>query len=317
MNPAPIIAPVATDLLKAELVQEHFLRDTNHSGNKLYIVDNQCAPNVLREIGRLREIAFRAGGGGTGKEADLDAYDLDAAFGYKQLVLWDPEEECIVGGYRFVPCDEVLYDRFGQPLMPSSHLFHFTKHFLNGDFLHTIELSRSFIRPEYQSTEMGSKSLYALDNLMDGLGTLISLYKGRMEYFFGKMTIYPSFPEKALQMLLYFLRKHFGSWMTDINNRTGRLVVPKNPIKISFSKEWGKLFTENNFRDDYVILKREIRKLGANIPPLVNTYMNLSPTMKSFGAGINDEFGDVIEAGILIKFDEIHHEKLLRHLLRH
>lgn len=317
MNQAPIIEPVAVDLLKAELTQEHFLRDTNHSGNKLYIVDNQCAPNVLREIGRLREIAFRAGGGGTGKEADLDAFDMDAAFGYKQLVLWDPEEECVVGGYRFVPCDEVLYDRFGQPLMPSSHLFHFTKHFLSGDFLRTIELSRSFIRPEYQSTELGSKSLYALDNLMDGLGTLITLYKGRMEFFFGKMTIYPSFPEKALQMLMYFLRKHFGSWTTDINNRTGRLVVPKNPIKIPFSKEWGIIFTEENFRDDYVILKREIRKLGANIPPLVNTYMNLSPTMKSFGAGINDEFGDVIEAGILIKFDEIHHHKLLRHLLRH
>lgn len=317
MNQVPIIEPVKTALLKAELTEEHFLRETNHSGNKLYVVDNQCAPNVLREIGRLREIAFRAGGGGTGKEADLDAFDLDAAFCYKQLVLWDPEEECIVGGYRFVPCDEVLYDRFGQPLMPSSHLFHFTKHFLGGDFLHTIELSRSFIRPEYQSTELGSKSLYALDNLMDGLVTIMEQFKGRMEFFFGKMTIYPSFPEKALQMLLYFLRKHFGSWMTDINNKTGRLVVPKNPIKITFAKEWDKLFTEDNFRDDYVILKREVRKLGANIPPLVNTYMNLSPTMKSFGAGINDEFGDVIEAGILIKFDEIHPDKLWRHLLPH
>ena len=299
MNQVPIIEPVQTALLKAELTEEHFLRETNHSGNKLYVVDNQCAPNVLREIGRLREIAFRAGGGGTGKEADLDAFDLDAAFCYKQLVLWDREEECIVGGYRFVPCDEVLYDRFGQPLMPSSHLFHFTKHFLGGDFLRTIELSRSFIRPEYQSTELGSKSLYALDNLMDGLVTIMEQFKGRMEFFFGKMTIYPSFPEKALQMLLYFLRKHFGSWMTDINNKTGRLVVPKNPIKITFAKEWDKLFTEDNFRDDYVILKREVRKLGANIPPLVNTYMNLSPTMKSFGAGINDEFGDVIEAVII------------------
>lgn len=315
MNQEQILPPVDKELLKAELTEEHFLRDTNHSGNKLFIVDNQCAPNVLKEIGRLREISFRAGGGGTGKDADLDAFDLDAAFGYKQLVLWDPEEECIVGGYRFVPCDVVLYDRFGQPLMPSSHLFTFSRHFINGDFQRTIELSRSFIRPEYQSTELGSKSLYALDNLMDGLGALIDIYKGRMEFFFGKMTIYPSFPEKALQMLLYFLRKHFGSWKTDLNNKTHRLVVPKHPIRMKFSREWDKLFTESNFRDDYIILKREIRKLGANIPPLVNTYMNLSPKMKSFGAGINDEFGNVIEAGILIKFDEIHPEKLWRHLL--
>lgn len=317
MNAEPILAPIETGLLKAELTEDRFLRDTNHSGNKLYIVDGQCAPNVLKEIGRLREIAFRERGGGTGKAADLDAFDLDPAFRYKQLVLWDPEEECIVGGYRFVPCDEVLYDRFGQPVMPSSHLFRFTRHFINNDFQRTIELSRSFIRPEYQSTELGSKSLYALDNLMDGLGGLITLFNGRMEYFFGKMTIYPSFPEKALEMLLYFLRKHFGNWKTDLNNMTGRLVVPKHPISVKFSREWDKLFTGENFHDDYIILKREIRNLGANIPPLVNTYMNLSPTMKSFGAGINDEFGNVIEAGVLIKFDEIRPEKLNRHLLLH
>ena len=254
MNAEPIIPPVDKELLKAELSVEHFLRDTNHSDNKLYIVDNQCAPNVLKEIGRLREISFRAGGGGTGKEADLDAFDLDAAFGYKQLVLWDPSEECIIGGYRFVPCDEVLYDRFGQPIMPSSHLFTFSRHFINNDLQRTIELSRSFIRPEYQSTDLGSKSLYALDNLMDGLGALIDIYKGRMEYFFGKMTIYPSFPEKALQMLLFFLRKHFGSWQTDLNNKTHRLVVPKHPIPLKFAREWNKVFTESDFRDDYRIL---------------------------------------------------------------
>ena len=317
MKQADIIAPVSTELLKAELTPEHFMRDTNHSGNQLYIVDNQCAPNVLKEIGRLREIAFRAGGGGTGKEADLDHFDLEAAYGYKQLVLWDPDAEVIIGGYRFVPCDEVLYDRFGQPLMPSSHLFRFTHRFLSDGFLKTIELSRSFIRPEYQSTEMGSKSIYALDNLMDGLGGLITLYKGRMEYFFGKMTIYPSFPEKALQMLMFFLRKHFGSRWTDINNMTGRLVVPKHPIPVHFSKEWKNIFTEESFKDDYKILKREIRNFGVNIPPLVNTYMNLSPSMKSFGAAVNDEFGDVIEAGILIKFDEIHPDKLWRHLPFH
>ena len=314
MQTEEIIAPVDKELLKAELTEECFLRDTNHAGNKLYIVDNQCAPNVLREIGRLREIAFRAGGGGTGKAADLDAFDLDAAFKYKQLVLWDPEAECIIGGYRYVLCDEVMYDYTGQPIMPSSHLFRFTRRYLRGAFLHTIELSRSFIRPEYQRSEQGMKSLYSLDNLFDGLGGLILLYKGRMEYFFGKATIYPSFPEEGLQMLLYFLRKHFGTWETGLRERIDRMVIPKKPVKLKLSKKYKSLFTEDDFRGDYKILKREIQKLGVNIPPLVNTYMNLSPTMKSFGAGVNDEFGDVIEAGILIKFDELHPEKTRRHL---
>ena len=311
---ARIIDPVDTELLKAELTEEHFLRDTNHAGNKLYIVDNQCAPNVLKEIGRLREIAFRTGGGGTGKNLDLDCFDLDAAFKYKQLVLWDPEAECIIGGYRFVLCDNVMYDREGQPIMPSSHLFRFTRRYLRGAFTKTIELSRSFIRPEYQSSERGMKSLYSLDNLFDGLGGLILMYKGRMEYFFGKMTIYPSFPEEGLQMILYFLRKHFGTWEADLHYRFDKMVIPKNPVKIKMSRKFRGVLTEDDFRDDYKILKHEIQKMGVNIPPLVNTYMNLSPTMKSFGAGINDEFGDVIEAGILIKFDELHPEKTRRHL---
>ena len=314
MKMEEIIAPVPTELLKAELTDKCFLRDTNHAGNKLYIIDNQTAPNVMREIGRLREIAFRVGGGGTGKSVDLDAFDLDPAFKYKQLVLWDPDAECIIGGYRYVLCDDVMYDRHGQPIMPSAHLFRFTRRYLRGAFLKTIELSRSFIRPEYQSSERGMKSLYSLDNLFDGLGGLILLYKGRMEYFFGKMTIYPSFPEKGLQMLLYFLRKHFGTKENSLQQRIDRMVIPKNPVRINISRELGKVLTEDDFREDYKILKREIQQMGVNIPPLVNTYMNLSPTMKSFGAGINDEFGDVIEAGILIKFDEMHPEKTRRHL---
>lgn len=314
MKMEEIIAPVDKELLKAELNEKRFLRDTNHAGNKLYIVDNACAPNVLREIGRLREIAFRAGGGGTGKSADLDEFDLDGAFKYKQLVLWDPDAECIIGGYRYVLCDNVMYDRCGQPIMPSAHLFKFTRRYLKGAFLKTIELSRSFIRPEYQSSEQGMKSLYSLDNLFDGLGGLIVLYKGRMEYFFGKMTIYPSFPEEGLQMLLYFLRKHFGTWENDLMHRLDRMVIPKHPVKIKLTRKFDNILTEKDFREDYKILKREIQKMGVNIPPLVNTYMNLSPTMKSFGAGINDEFGNVIEAGILIKFDELHPEKTRRHL---
>ena len=314
MKTKPIVDPVDKELLKQELNEKCFLRDTNHAGNKLYIIDNQTAPNVMREIGRLREIAFRNDGGGTGKEVDLDAFDLDPAFKYKQLVLWDPEAECIIGGYRYVLGDDVMYDRFGQPIMPSSHLFRFTQRFLRNGFLRTIELSRSFIRPEYQSSEHGMKSLYALDNLFDGLGGLIVLYKGRMEYFFGKMTIYPSFPERGLAMLLYFLRKHFGSWGTELTERLDRMVIPKNPIKLKPSRDFGKIFTEDDFAADYKILKREIQQMGVNIPPLVNTYMNMSPTMKSFGAGINDEFGDVIEAGILIKFDEMHPDKVRRHL---
>ena len=305
-----IIAPIDKELIKSELTEDRFLRDTNRAGNQIYVVDFQCAPNTVKEIGRLREIAFRDGGGGTGTSCDIDKFDTDPAYGFKQLVLWDPENECIVGGYRYACLDDAVYDRFGQPILPSSHMFQFTKSFLHDKFLHTIELGRSFVAVEYQSTREDSKSLYALDNLFDGLGALIVLYNGRMKYFFGKMTTYPTYPQEALEMILYFLDKHFGI------KRGEKMVIIRNPVKVSFKnrRKFKKIFTEDDFSEDYKILKAEIHNFGVNIPPLVNTYMNMSPSMKCFGGGVNDEFGDVIATGILLSFDELTPEKTKRHV---
>ena len=305
-----IIAPIDKELIKSELTEDRFLRDTNRAGNQIYVVDYQGAPNTVKEIGRLREIAFRDGGGGTGTSCDIDKFDTDPAYGFKQLVLWDPENECIVGGYRYACLDDAVYDRFGQPILPSSHMFQFTKSFLHDKFLHTIELGRSFVAVEYQSTREDSKSLYALDNLFDGLGALIVLYNGRMKYFFGKMTTYPTYPQEALEMILYFLDKHFGI------KRGEKMVIIRNPVKVSFKnrRKFKKIFTEDDFPEDYKILKAEIHNYGVNIPPLVNTYMNMSPSMKCFGGGVNDEFGDVIDTGILLSFDELKPEKTKRHV---
>lgn len=305
-----IIAPIDKELIKSELTENRFLRDTNRAGNKIYVVDYQNAPNTVKEIGRLREIAFREGGGGTGTSCDIDKFDTDPAYGFKQLVLWDPENECIVGGYRYACLDEAVYDRFGQPILPSSHMFQFTKSFLKDKFLETIELGRSFVAIEYQSTRDDSKSLYALDNLFDGLGALIVLYNGRMKHFFGKMTTYPSYPQEALEMILFFLDKHFGI------KRGEKMVIIRNPVKVSFKnhRKFKKIFTEDDFSEDYKILKAEIHNRGVNIPPLVNTYMNMSPSMKCFGGGVNDEFGDVIDTGIFLSFDELKPEKTKRHV---
>ena len=301
-----LIAPIDKEILKAELTQDVFFRDTNRAGNKIYVVDNTTAPNVLREVGRLREMAFREYGGGSGKATDLDEFDLDPAYHYKQMVLWDPDAECIIGGYRFVLGDDFMYDHEGQPITPSSHMFTFTRKFLKEKILHTIELSRSFVALDYQSTREDSKGLYALDNLFDGLGALMVLYRDKMKYFFGKMTIYPSFPKEALRMLLYFLKKHFGT-------KEEKWIITKNPVKIGDTKKYKKVFAEKDFKEDYKILKREIQKFGVNIPPLVNTYMNISPSMLYFGTGINHDFGEIIDSGILLSFDELHPEKLDRH----
>lgn len=300
-----IIQPVSRELLKAELTPERRLRATNKSNNDIYIVTYQQAPNVVREIGRLREIAFRAAGGGTGLSLDLDEFDT-CEHPYYQLIVWSPEDEQILGGYRFLPGREIEVDAKGQPVLATSHMFRFSETFMKDYLRDTVELGRSFVTLEYQNARRLSKGLFALDNLWDGLGALTIVIPG-VKYFFGKMTMYPSFNRQARDMILFFLNKHFG-------DKEG-LVVPTDPLQIEADPaELDRLFSEDDFRADYHILNTEVRKLGFNIPPLVNAYMGLSPTMKIFGTAINHEFGEVEETGLLIAVDEILEEKRMRHI---
>lgn len=300
-----IIAPIDKEVLKSELTEDKRLRFTNKSNNEIYIVTWKNAPNVLKEIGRLREIAFRAAGGGTGKSMDLDEYDL-MENPYQQLIVWDPEAEEILGGYRYLLGDEVEFDAEGKPLLATAHMFNFSEKFLKDYLPTTIELGRSFVTLEYQSTRAGSKGLFALDNLWDGLGAL-TVVMPQVKYFFGKMTMYPSYNRFGRDMILYFLKKHF--------NDKDKLITPMQPLLIETDeKVLEKLFCYDTFKEDYKVLNTEVRKLGYNIPPLVNAYMSLSPTMRMFGTAINDGFGDVEETGILIAVDEILEEKRVRHI---
>ena len=300
-----IIEPISRELLKSELTPDKRLRMTNKSHNEIYIITAHNAPNVMKEIGRLREIAFRTAGGGTGKSMDIDEFDtMDNCS--KQLIVWNPEAEDIIGGYRYLLGTDWELDKNGQPILATSHMFHFSDEFLHDYMPQTVELGRSFVSLEYQSIRKGAKSIFALDNLWDGLGAL-TVINPNVKYFFGKMTMYPSYVRKGRDMILYFLKKHFD----DKDN----LIIPMKPLKIEAEpKELESLFCENDFKEDYKILNREIRKLGYNIPPLVNAYMSLSPTMKFFGTAINYGFGDVEETGILIAVDEILAEKRIRHI---
>lgn len=301
----PIIAPIDKALLKSELTADRLLRMTNKSNNEVYIITAHNAPNVMREIGRLREIAFRAAGGGTGKEVDIDEFDTCENC-YKQLIVWNPEAQEIIGGYRYLYGNEWEILPNGQPHLATSHMFHFSEKFLRDYMPYTVELGRSFVSLEYQNVRANTKSIFALDNLWDGLGAL-PVINPQVRYFFGKVTMYPSYIRRGRDMILYFLNKHFG-------DKEG-LVIPLKPLKIEEDpKELAKLFCEDDFKADYRILNREVRKLGYNIPPLVNAYMSLSPTMKLFGTAINYGFGDVEVTGILIAMDEILEEKRVRHI---
>ena len=300
-----VIAPIDKEILKSELTQERRLRFTNKSHNEIYVVTAHNAPNVMKEIGRLREIAFRAAGGGTGKSMDIDEYDI-MPNPYRQLSVWNPEAEEILGGYRYLFGDEVEYDEHGKPVLATAHMFDFSEKFLKEYLPYTVELGRSFVTLEYQSSRAGSKGLFALDNLWDGLGAL-TVINPNMKYYFGKMTMYPSYHRQGRDMILYFLNKHFHD--------ADALITPVRPLELETDPSLlEEMFCCDSFKDDYRILNTEVRKLGYNIPPLVNAYMGLSPTMRMFGTAINYGFGDVEETGILIAVDEILEQKRVRHI---
>ncbi len=300
-----IIQPVDKNQLLSELTPERQLRMTNKSHNEIYVITAHNAPHVMREIGRLREIAFRSAGGGTGKAVDIDEFDTSDNC-YSQLIVWNPEAKEIIGGYRYLLGRDWKLDANGQPILATSHMFHFSDKFMKDYAPYTVELGRSFVALEYQNVRKNTKSIFALDNLWDGLGAL-TVINPDLKYFYGKMTMYPSYIRRGRDMILYFLKKHFDD--------KEHLIVPLKPLKIETPEsELAKIFNKDDFREDYRILNREVRNLGYNIPPLVNAYMNLSPTMKLFGTAINYGFGDVEETGILIAVDEILEEKRVRHI---
>ncbi len=302
-----VIDPISKELILNELTEERFLRKTNKGGNEIYIVTHHNAPNTMLEIGRLREIAFRDAGGGTGHSVDIDEYDtMENPF--FQLLVWNPDALEIIGGYRFMYGDEINFDEHGHPLLATAHLFNMSDKFLKEYMPYTVELGRSFVTLEYQSSKAGAKALFALDNLWDGLGALPKI-KPNIHYYFGKVTMYPNYHKGARDMILRFWNKYFPD--------ADKLVYPITPIVPHWDTdvaELDKMFSAGTFKEDYKILNQEVRKLGLNIPPLVNAYMSLSPTMRVFGTAVNDEFGDVEETGILIKIDEIFIEKRIRHM---
>ena len=303
--PKEIISPIDRNLLLAELTDDKLLRHTNKANNLIYVVDAHNSPNVMREIGRLREVTFRAAGGGTGKECDIDEYDL-MQNPCRQLIVWNPDANEIIGGYRFIKGSSIVLDQKGQPQIATSHLFHFTDLFISDYMPQMIELGRSFVVPEYQSTKQGAKSLYALDNLWDGLGALV-VECPEVKFMFGKFTMYPDYGTEGRDLILYFLHKYMG-------DNIG-LMKPYQPLQIQTRIPLlAAKFEGLEFQMAYKRLHSELGLLGLRIPPLVSAYVGLSETMKCFGTAINDTFGDVEETAIMVTLADVYPAKRERHI---
>ena len=306
MNPKKeIIAPIDKAILKQELNSERFIRKTRKGDNEIYIVNQHNAPNTLLEIGRLREVTFRASGGGTGEEIDLDEFDTNEIC-YEQLIVWSPEDEEIIGGYRYIKCENTLNLPSKEILLSTSHYFDFSEKFIADYLPHTIELGRSFVQPNFQPSVNPKKGLFALDNIWDGLGALV-VNNPEIKYFFGKVTMYPSYNTETRDFLLHFMHHYFP----DKEN----LMQPFHPLVQNYDASYfDNLLKDLDFKEGFKILNSYAKERGEFIPPLVNIYMGLSPSMKTFGTAVNADFGDVEETGILVTIADIYQEKKERHI---
>lgn len=298
-----IIEPIDRKILETELTPDRFLRKTNAADNDIYMIDAHNAPNVMLEIGRLREITFRMAGGGTGKSVDIDEYDT-CEVPFKQLIVWNNKEKEIISSYRFILGRDVPLDENGYPHTPCSKLFRFSQKFIENQWQKSIELGRSFVQPKYQATNDSRLGLFSLDNMWDGLGTLVVDYPDQ-EYFFGKMTMYNSYNRVARNMILNFLEKRFKGDTT--------LVTPFNPTQKS-EKPLKEIFTGGTLAEDFKILNHNILDIKTTIPPLIKAYMSLSSTMQYFGVSANEEFGEVEEIAILLTIKDIYEKKISRHI---
>ena len=296
----PIIAPVETEILLHEL-EGHLLRPSNKAGNLIYDITAHECPNVMREIGRLREISYRAGGGGTGKELDIDDQDIMPR-PYHQLIVWDPDNNQIIGGYRYLFGHEAEI-RNGQPFITSAHLFHYSERFIRDYLPNTIEFGRAFVQPMYQKREMGVKALFALDNIWDGIGALLFNHP-EMRYMIGKVTIYPGYNEQARELIYAYLdRYHKGEQ---------GLIEPYHPLlsqPLTHSP-----FEGEDKQENYHILQHAVREQGTVIPPIFTAYLNLTNDLQFFGNAINDEFSDVLESGIMVDLETVYPEKKERYI---
>lgn len=303
----PIIDPVDKALLKAELTKKRFLRPTNKAGNEIYDFLGPEAPNLMREVARLRELSYRDSGGSTGEEMDMDEMDMMQPHPYHQLIVWDPDNEEIVAGYRYLCCHEATMDANGQPFITSAHLYRYSEYFVRNYLPATIELGRAFVQPKYQKREMGVKALFALDNVWDGIGAVLYQHT-EIKYLIGKVTIYPQYDAVSRNLIYAYLRR--------FHNDTKGLFAPYHPVEISTEGQElaDAVFVGTDPQVNFQLLQRAVRARGTTVPPMFSAYLNVTNTLQFFGNAVNDELADVYETGIMVTVSELNEDKKLRYI---
>ncbi|MEI6774482.1 MAG: GNAT family N-acetyltransferase [bacterium] len=290
-----IIPPVEKNLIIHELSQKGPAKITKRLGHEIHLISAIDCPYTMHELGRLQEITFRYAKGGTGNSVDIDEYD----YLFRHLLVWNPIDQDIVGGYRL----ELMRNLVQGPIIhsPTGKLFNFSQKFVRDYLPTTLELGRSFIQPKYQPRVDARRGMFSFFNLFSGLEYLVTLYP-EIQYLFGKFTMYPSYNVEARDLLLSYLLHRFPDHE--------RLVRPKKEFRLKYIHRnlilLQSILSQVTLKGEKKSLEGCLDQYGENLQPLVDIYMGLSDTMKTFGTAIHGDFGNTHETGMLITVSDIY-----------
>ncbi|MCT8986776.1 lysophospholipid acyltransferase family protein [Shewanella phaeophyticola] len=293
-----IAHPEKRSELQSALTQCELLGQTQDN-KQIYLYKHQHSSAIMREIGRLREIAFRAVGEGTGKRRDTDKYDNH----YLHLVLWDKDDLEIVGAYRFASA-KASHENVGENLLYSQSLFDYKDAFAPY-FDQGLELGRSFVQPKY----WGRRSL---EYLWQGIGAFLVKHP-QYRYLFYPVSLSDSMPLQAKEMIVFFYQHHFATEKVLASSFNSYQFTPEKIAQLQL------LFNGSDYAENFKILKRTLANMAVSVPTLFKQYGELCDNqgVKFLDFGIDPEFGDCIDGLVLVDIHQLKPIKYQKYLAGH
>jgi len=287
--------PQNRQLIRNELKQSEHLGSTKDN-KQIYLFDYDAIPITMKEIGRLREIAFRKVGEGTGESSDLDKFDHY----YRHLILWDEEELEIVGAYRIGEVARYMKEDNKNPIY-SAELFRYSCD-MEPYFEQGIELGRSFIQPKY----WGKRSL---DYLWYGIGAYLERHP-EIRYLFGPVSLSDSYPQIAKDFIVSFYKLYFFDAEHLARSFTPYQINPEHAEIIAT------LFSGNSYEEDFKQLKEQLSHFGASVPTLFKQYSEICEKggVRFLDFGVDAEFGYCVDGLVLVDLNTLKETKRKRYL---
>lgn len=261
----------------------------SHCNASIYSFYGGELRNLMCEVGWLRSESFERVGVSMPDSEAIDEADLDGT--YHQLIVWDNDAGAIIGGYRYAIGREVEAEKLSL-----GRYFRLSNRFVSEYLPRGIELGRSFIQPQYQCGR-NAKTIFALDTIWQGLARVVD--RERVDYLFGRVTFYPSLGIRARNLVVGFMRYVFPE--------REPLIAARQPMMGGLSRRRSRhYFVGDTPKDNYKILISQMRAIRRSVPPMISSYMRLSPSMQTFDLYRNDDLGGVAECGIMLTIADLY-----------